>query len=65
MISIRTRNLRSLKNSGGVLPLGGAGMAARKKNRKNTQKQMTLAVVGPNANRTLTLTANYGMCFLY
>jgi beta-glucosidase len=58
-----------LKNENATLPLAGAGMAtatatataavapAQKKAGK-----MKLAVLGPNANRTLTLTANYAGC---
>ena len=50
-----------LKNSKGVLPLGGSGMAASSQVSAAAGKKK-LAVLGPNANRTLTLTANYAGC---
>ena len=49
-----------LKNSKGVLPLGGSGMAGSSQVSAAGKKK--LAVLGPNANRTLTLTANYAGC---
>ena len=49
-----------LKNSKGVLPLGGSGMAGS--SRVSAAGKKKLAVLGPNANRTLTLTANYAGC---
>ena len=52
-----------LKNKGGTLPLGGAGMANVAASRSIwSQGKKKLAVIGPNANRTLTLTANYAGC---
>jgi hypothetical protein len=55
-----------LKNDG-TLPLGGAGMARGLADNAaaavtKAGKVKKLAVLGPNANRTMTLTANYAGC---
>ena len=50
-----------LKNSEGALPLAGTGMAATPPLPAAAAKKK-IAVLGPNANRTLTLTANYAGC---
>lgn len=50
-----------LKNDKSTLPLAGAGMTAVG-SEGLAKKKRKLAVVGPNANRTLTLTANYAGC---
>ena len=53
-----------LKNNKSTLPLAGIGMTDRATttNSGGLTKKKKLAVVGPNANRTLTLTANYAGC---
>lgn len=54
-----------LKNNDHTLPLGGAGMtesiqqAVLAKISRGRARPLKLAVVGPNANRTLTLTSSY------
>eukprot|EP00966_Prymnesium_polylepis_P286550 6619158-Prymnesium_polylepis.1 len=50
-----------LKNTHGALPLGGRGMAASVR-RPQPKRRLRLAVIGPSANRTLTLTSNYAGC---
>jgi hypothetical protein len=51
-----------LENKNSTLPLAGAGMTAASMDLGGLAKKKKLAVVGPNANRTLTLTANYAGC---
>eukprot|EP01043_Picozoa_sp_COSAG02_P000111 COSAG02_NODE_2_length_75708_cov_87.013953_14_plen_423_part_00 len=53
-----------LKNSKSTLPLAGTGMTATTTSTDlgGLAKKKKLAVVGPNANRTGTLTANYAGC---
>ena len=57
-----------LKNGAKALPLGGAGMAAVgessvwRRRAAGSGGPIKVAVVGPNANRTLTLGSNYAGC---
>jgi beta-glucosidase len=55
-----------LKNVNNTLPLGGVGMSTstqpNKRSSMTSSVPLRVAVVGPNANRTLTLTSNYAGC---
>ena len=54
-----------LKNVKETLPLGGVGMAASAASSSDDKPRgapLRVAVVGPNANRTLTLTSSYSGC---
>ena len=57
-LRIAAESVIVLKNHDELLPLGGYGMA----NFSSSPRPMKLAVIGPNANRTLTLTSNYAGC---
>eukprot|EP00938_MAST-03A_sp_MAST-3A-sp1_P001587 g1587.t1 len=58
-LRIAAESVIVLKNHDELLPLGGYGMANIS---SESPRPMKLAVIGPNANRTLTLTSNYAGC---